>query len=715
MNFKKLFLGRPDPLKAVRPFVTAIFSKDAGDLQRFVILCSGFLTGLHFARRIGFMMWASDLVNKDTAIFSLGARNGEQTPAYALALVIVPVVTWGWLHVFDPLRKRLDRSNRWMLPAAVSFWTLQALPATALLEGLLRIHAWFLPFLVAFAAFLILNRIRTMVRPAPATGAKKSGLLTFGSLLFLYLWVFPGFPGPPFHLDWYHEGDILSPGLDFLHGKVPYRDIFVAHGLIHNVLQPAFADLLWGPSLASKKILDALLSPLAYGGLLFYARIILQSSWIWGLSLLCFPLMYPYFPFRHFFVFFVLALLTKYFLASPGRKASLCLLLAGFFSALQFWLSMEVGLFIFTASVLTLLAAMFGEEPSLPWKRRWIPLGLFSSGFAAPFLAVLAVLAFNHALSDFLWGTSLRLFKHVSVEGIPFKVLKIHFPAAAFTQKLLSFPKNSVWLWYVPLFTQFGALSILLCQWPRWSRAHLLNGLLLTLISTFMFFSTVTHGDFEHLSFSSPYSILLGLWLFELIVLNNIYKFRASGSPTSFIKAFTAGSVFGMAALYLLIAMAIPGKLLSRALNLAGEHAGSFQRLLQLKSAPLSVRNEFSPKEPMQSVLSAIQEHTASGDPLLSLTDLGSIYFMADRRNLSRYYLSDYFYDEKIEEEVREQLSRSPRAAILTPADVSRIKARPKRFLTLLPSWIKSHYQVMWTNGQMSLWTRKIEHDKEPG
>jgi hypothetical protein len=61
-------------------------------------------------------------------------------------------------------------------------------------------------------------------------------------------------------LDTFHEGESLGPAVDYMHGKVPYRDTLFIHGPFQDPLRSVLAFKLFGQSIGAFRTLQSLLA-----------------------------------------------------------------------------------------------------------------------------------------------------------------------------------------------------------------------------------------------------------------------------------------------------------------------------------------------------------------------------------------------------------------------------------------------------------------------
>ena len=90
-----------------------------------------------------------------------------------------------------------------------------------------------------------------------ATGALKA--FTF-ILVFAALFIRAGNTYKVHPLDTFHEGETLGPAIDYVNGKIPYKDSVFIHGAFQDPLRSVFAFGLFGQSIAALRTLGSLLS-----------------------------------------------------------------------------------------------------------------------------------------------------------------------------------------------------------------------------------------------------------------------------------------------------------------------------------------------------------------------------------------------------------------------------------------------------------------------
>ena len=79
----------------------------------------------------------------------------------------------------------------------------------------------------------------------------------------------------------HHEGEILAPWNALTAGAVPFRDIYVQHGLFQNLGKGWLAERLFGVSVASLRATEHLLGPLGHLALYLVGLALFRSCRRW--------------------------------------------------------------------------------------------------------------------------------------------------------------------------------------------------------------------------------------------------------------------------------------------------------------------------------------------------------------------------------------------------------------------------------------------------
>lgn len=134
-----------------------------------------------------------------------------------------------------------------------------------------------------------------------------------GLVYLLYLGVLTRESLPIFApIEWLHEGERLGTAQIVLGGGLPFRDVYLTHGLLSNVLRPLAAFWMFGESMAADRLVGVLLEPLSYVAAAFYVwRVFPTAAWR-AAALIGFALYPLHLEPRHILVFVSLGLLTAW-------------------------------------------------------------------------------------------------------------------------------------------------------------------------------------------------------------------------------------------------------------------------------------------------------------------------------------------------------------------------------------------------------------------
>ncbi|MDE0681498.1 MAG: hypothetical protein OXI63_01165, partial [Candidatus Poribacteria bacterium] len=284
--------------------------------------------------------------------------------------------------------------------------------------------------------------------------------------IFIYLLTYSG--SIHGNIDLFHEGERLAPLNEMLRGGVPFRDIYIQHGLFQNAYLAWVGSQFFEPTLFGVRTMEDILGPLGYVALYvlglqvfrsrflaaFICVLIASGTGFWvsprhSLGLISFA--------------FVANSLTHFQGAHTNKVPTFVwkLLLAGLSTSLAFWYSTEIGLYTLGAIglflVIYVLQGGFRTEhgsrqsQSERNKREYLlPLISYSCGVLLGFLSV-GIYFFSHgALDDVIWNSYIQCRYQLATWGLA-------FPSLSKTLALLSsegwraFIFSEGFPWYLPI------------------------------------------------------------------------------------------------------------------------------------------------------------------------------------------------------------------------------------------------------------------------
>lgn len=466
------------------------------------------------------------------------------------------------------------------------------------------------------------------------------------------------------NIDLFHEGERLAPLNEMLHGGVPFRDVYVQHGVFQNAYLAWFGSLFFEPTLFGVRSMEDVLDPLGYVALYllglqvfrgrfltaFICMVIASGTQFWisprhSLGLISFA--------------FVANFLTHSQSTSKAYAFSWKLLFAGLFTSLAFWYSTEVGLY--TLGGIGLFLFIYGLRNGIEIRKRPLPLIHYSCGVLLGFLPVGLYFLFHSALDDAIWNSYIQCRYQLATWGLA-------FPSLSKTVTLLSsegwraFVFSEGFRWYLPICIFLIIAAYL--TYRRLSGTHSVNTmkLLLLLLGGIAFFRTALgRSDGGHLIYGATF-----LWLLCLLPLEGgiVRMFQVGLSSLRGERPWHAV----LKAAWVLIPIVI-------FCWYVGERhhplAGFNQKWQQLRQNPFKQRvvsEELvragavdipdDQVEQIQKVVAYIQENTGPKEKIFDFTSQGAYYFFANRPGVSRFHQVSYASTPSMQQEVIEALER---------------------------------------------------------
>ncbi len=218
------------------------------------------------------------------------------------------------------------------------------------------------------------------------------------------------------NLDLYHEGERLAPIDALRDGKLPYRDIYIPHGLGEDILKPLLACRLFGDSVESLRRLGqnsylyrGLLPPLGLAATLLAGAALLRRPAL--LALLAAMLLAGLYEVtdRHILGFLAWAALARYL----HTRRSIWLYLAGLGIGGATLYSLEVGLYMAAAASVWLILDNWLIYDRTSPKPHGLPraAGLLTAGLATILLPFLIWCGWNGIVDNLFQNVQMQLFE----------------------------------------------------------------------------------------------------------------------------------------------------------------------------------------------------------------------------------------------------------------------------------------------------------------
>ena len=466
-------------------------------------------------------------------------------------------------------------------------------------------------------------------------------------------------------LDLFHEGELLACLNGLAHGDLPYRDIYLQHGL-YNIAKPSLLLAFGTPSVASLRLLDSLVQPLVFLALYALGLLVLRS-WISAVALVMFAsgACFTHMASIHMGIdrnlpallgLAVMAYGIRKSYPAPGAPAQQSRFLpwfaaAGALTAAAFLYSTESGLYLLASGTafFTLCAI---TRPAQAASARLCPLAAYLGGALASLAPAALVLQALGILDDMARNTYIQCAYQTAAWGLPFPSLAAALRNAASPSgaqaALQAFP------WYLPVciyLAAAGALTSRILLGSFWRSPTLPMLLPVLLFGMAQMRTVLGRSDEPHLYFAT-----LPAWL--LIV---YYLERAV--PAAFASKGTQAA--GRWAALILAALAVfypaSGMLRSQAAHAIKVLKGKTIPRFHDSGWPAIGIVEIGAKQQdgLRRVVDFIQRETAPAKRIFDFSNQGAYYFLADRPSATRYFQSAYAVTPALQLQVIDDLIRA--------------------------------------------------------
>lgn len=435
-------------------------------------------------------------------------------------------------------------------------------------------------------------------------------------------------------LDMYHEGERLAHMDTLLAGGLPYRDVYVPHGLGEDVLKPLAARKLFGDSVASLRRLGqnnyvyrGLLPPLGALSIVLAAWVITRSGIAAGIACALVALGLYEVSERHVFGMLSVASLAMFMHVRRDRW----LVVAGLLAALAGLYSLEVGLYA--------LAIGSAWIPLNAWiqssSRRTVLRNLlaFAAGFligAAPFFAWAA---WHGIIPNFWANVAMQLFQRKELYPVGYPT-----PSWMSDQPILDNLKvagGTLLLFYVIPISYVAATVVAV---SRRGEPDARSRVLLAALTGAAFWITVLgRADLWHAAFACA-----GFFVFVATMATSL-------------KGLIAGRFMRCAALAFGIATVVANLWI-------GQWGAIGRNWIRFESAffPLHLRSDDRPMRPttiprlagmaipvdqadyLETVVNYLQSHTSPDETILDLSDQGLLFYLCERGCPTRFAFVNY-------------------------------------------------------------------------
>jgi hypothetical protein len=470
-----------------------------------------------------------------------------------------------------------------------------------------------------------------------ATGALR--VFTF-LLVFAALFIRAGNTYRVHPLDTFHEGETLGPAIDYLNGKVPYKDSVFIHGAFQDPLRSVLAFRLFGQSIAALRTLGSLLSIVTLV-LLFLTLYSLYSKNVYytTFALIFFLMIQHTRPFGAtcyisyidipFLVFILVAIqLYKYIRFDPVNinrtKIRILLFLFTFVPTLSFANSVDRGFFLCTAATIYSVAIYLFFLRESDNKSIFPLLGGYVAGIIGTGFAI------KWAYYDFFQYVSILFRYEPLMNGLVYPFEDVRFLAP-----VIFFSLTFYWLTHRFLSYEDSKQRGCLAKVKEFYTEYFME-ILLLLLSVFYFRRALGRADAGHLS----------VVLFPIVILGTYVVIKHYLSP---VLARTKGEyrVSSTAALSFLILF-----LLVLAFN-PRANWGKWYKL------PTGLPDSAFIPENYSETISFLKKNLGANEQFLTMTSEASWYYFVNKPCPIRFAVIYHAMPKFYQREIVQDLERS--------------------------------------------------------
>ena len=465
-------------------------------------------------------------------------------------------------------------------------------------------------------------------------------------------------------LDLYHEGEQLAALNTLLRGGIPFRDIYIQHGLFQNIGKPWLSVLLNGPSVASLRFVETLLKPLAYLAVYFLGLQVFRS-WFTALLLVLITSSNSFaVSDRSIFCLLSVTALVYAFRQTYSIRphqshdrhllSMRCSIIgAGALSTFSFFYSTEMGLYAYATCGISLVIQGLSRGSLKPSQRLLMIIHYFGGALLAwiPFSLYFGL---HNALGDLFKNTYDQCVYQIAAWGLPYPSLLAALQNTGSVADLGEFLQTT-FRWYLPPIVYLITAGVLVFRavrahfWSKSSNAVMLPVLLLGIVQ---FRTALGRSDLPHLVMGSTV-----FWIFLLVFVesNMTLSIRCWREHEPFIRKATNS-------LLILLTFVMLGYLLNSPWarhwlviegNAQAQNSGVIlDRLGGIQPAGKRLNQ-------LRSIVDFIQQNTSAGEPIFDFSNQGAYYFLTGRPSATRYHNVAYAVTPAMQQEIIQDLEQT--------------------------------------------------------
>lgn len=498
-------------------------------------------------------------------------------------------------------------------------------------------------------------------------------------------------------IDVFHRGESLGPASDLLRGKVPYRDVFILHGLLDDGFLDATLMQWFGRdvdvSTARVIVLDTLINPV-----LWYLAIVIFDSIPLGILVVALSLVTTGWNQRALLEVVAVALV----IAALRRGKPWLAFAAGAVSVTALFQSLDMGIYSIAGGAAAFVAAAFFDRRTGASVRPSLMKALaFAAGVAAGAAPWLVYLGSRGALGDFITTSFVTVPAIIDpVWSLPFPDLVKSFGDELTLKRVADFLLGQEIRFVLNPLVLGIAAAYLVFSYARRRFSALDSALLpVTIVAVVTQRSAIGRADFPHQYFAA---FLLPAILTILLVLlfRHLAEMWRRGGPES--KAFL--SLLVLAPVPLIATMLWIPDLVSARLDQVLRYRDRIWRRADADEQSRLIAQRLG------LVTRELDRIAKEGAPMFDFSNQPAFYFFANRPNPTRFYQIPIVSPLRFQREVIERLeaTRTPLILRRSPEGFDNFDGIPNDVrAAAVAAYIDDRYVFHKKVRGVEIWTRK--------
>lgn len=476
-------------------------------------------------------------------------------------------------------------------------------------------------------------------------------LITIGALVSTFAFTNFFANGPAYvnqtgKADEFHSGEQLSPTHAYLQGESLYDDIFFLRGAGVDVIFPSIGASLFGESIGGFLLLGDLMRAVALVGFLLLLSLLIRNVALFGITSLMFysSQAVSLFEFRDLVVWITIGLIVALFKTNLRRiHRSIILGLLGLTVALSIYISIDRGIgLLATGTILFIILSLFNVQDGnkYSFSPKTLTRNLYNT-LLLPLGMVVGIL-----IPAVIMGTaSFISFIKMSIIEIP------RFGGLLVSQPYPELSSES-YLFWGPVFIAISAGVLLYTLYSVRSTRNFNILLPLTVVFVFSLYCLKIGSnriDLAKLATATAPLFLVALILL-FIAVSYLYSTKKDRPSILLPSILLAGCMIIFSQLDI-----------SRLIPSSSSTVSDVKEYIHKVKQP----DDYWISDSLKETRNYIKSHTAQGDYIFAFTSNPIYYYVSDRRNPSRFYISWYADPTPYEQELLESLRRNPPKLII--------------------------------------------------